>query len=136
MSDCVHDSPALFSSSLLLHILFFLLSPPYTLSSIYSILLSPPGAAGELRVRNARWFSMLDAVQTFEYASAHVMDKSLESMCGFINVLPGAFSIYRWVAIRGEPLAAYFTIEEIPAKELGPFVANMYLAEDRVLCFE
>ena len=44
--------------------------------------------------------------------------------------------MFRWCAIRGEPLAAYFTIEEIPVKELGAFQANMYLAEDRILCFE
>lgn len=69
-------------------------------------------------------------MQTFEYALSHYMDKAFESVMGFINVLPGAFSIYRWVAIRGEPLAAYFTLEETPARELNPFTCNMYLAED------
>lgn len=36
-----------------------------------------------------------------------------ESVFGYIPVLPGAFSIYRWTAIRGEPLCAYMTIEEV-----------------------
>jgi len=80
-------------------------------------------------------------------------------MFGYIPVLPGAFSMYRWMAIRGEPLAQYFTIgepcravssrcaahapppgfvtaEEKPINELGPAMSNMYLAEDRILCFE
>lgn len=83
------------------------------------------------------------------------MDKALESVLGYVNVLPGAFSseslpvpslplcahlsalaVYRWVAIRGEPLAAYFTLEETAARDLKPFALNMYLAEDRVLGFE
>ncbi|RYE83891.1 MAG: hypothetical protein EOO65_03195 [Methanosarcinales archaeon] len=59
------------------------------------------------------------------------MDKACESVFGYISVLPGAFSMYRWVAIRGEPLCAYFTIEEIPLSELGAATSNMYLAEDR-----
>lgn len=41
----------------------------------------------------------------------------------------------RWVAIRGQPLNEYFYVEEHSIDELGPFVANLYLAEDRVLCF-
>lgn len=45
-------------------------------------------------------------------------------------------AVYRWVAIRGEPLAAYFTLEETAARDLEPFTCNMFLAEDRVLCFE
>jgi len=27
---------------------------------------------------------------------AHIYSKSFESLTGFINVLPGAFSAYRW----------------------------------------
>jgi chitin synthase len=89
------------------------------------------GACGEIVVRKARPWSLLDASQSFEYKMSHIMDKAAESMFGYITVLPGAFSIYRWVAIRGEPLCAYFTIEEIPITDLGPAVSNMYLAEDR-----
>ena len=60
----------------------------------------------------------------------------MESVFGYVSVLPGAFSGYRWKAIRGEPLNSYFFVEENSVKEMGPFLANMYLAEDRVLCFE
>ncbi len=56
----------------------------------------------------------------------------MESVFGYVSVLPGAFSAYRWKAIRGEPLNAYFYLEENSVKEMGPFMANMYLAEDRV----
>lgn len=64
---------------------------------------------------------------------SHTLDKPFESLCGYLQVLPGAFSTYRWAAIRGEPLAAYFTIEETPIASLGPAMANCYLAEDRIL---
>ncbi len=56
----------------------------------------------------------------------------MESVFGYVSVLPGAFSAYRWKAIRGEPLNSYFYVEENSVKEMGPFMANMYLAEDRV----
>jgi chitin synthase len=56
----------------------------------------------------------------------------MESVFGYVSVLPGAFSAYRWKAIRGEPLNSYFFVEENSVKEMGPFMANMYLAEDRV----
>ncbi|GMF26524.1 unnamed protein product [Phytophthora lilii] len=68
------------------------------------------------------------------------MDKSLESVLGFISVLPGAFSAYRYEAIRAEkgvgPLPEYFKSLTTSTRDLGPFKGNMYLAEDRILCFE
>ena len=67
---------------------------------------------------------------------SHILDKAAESVAGFCPVLPGAFSIYRWVAIRGAPLAAYFMLEETPLRDISPFTANRFLAEDRVLCLE
>jgi chitin synthase len=49
-------------------------------------------------------------------------------------VLPGAFSAYRWDAIDGKPLwKEYFYSLKYP-HELTCFNANVYLAEDRVLC--
>ncbi|KAF0687960.1 Aste57867_20341 [Aphanomyces stellatus] len=76
------------------------------------------------------------AAQHFEYKISNIMDKSLESVFGFISVLPGAFSAYRYKAIRGAPLQAYFKSLTTPMHELGAFQGNMYLAEDRILCFE
>jgi hypothetical protein len=38
--------------------------------------------------------------------------------------------------MRGEPLNQYFLLEEVPFKEISPAIANMYLAEDRILCYE
>ncbi|OQR88524.1 chitin synthase (Chitin-UDP-GlcNac-transferase) [Thraustotheca clavata] len=76
------------------------------------------------------------AAQHFEYKISNIFDKPLESCFGFISVLPGAFSAYRYQAIRGAPLQAYFKSLTTPIDELKPFEANMYLAEDRILCFE
>jgi len=77
------------------------------------------GAAGEIAVRDARPWHLLDSAQTFEYLISHTLDKPAESQIGYISVLPGAFSVYRWVAIRGEPLCAYFMLEESQIKDLG-----------------
>ncbi|KAJ3339091.1 Chitin synthase, class 2, partial [Kappamyces sp. JEL0680] len=63
----------------------------------------------------------------------NILDKPLESVCGYISVLPGAFSAYRFAALRGRPLAQYFKGES-PAADI--FTSNLYLAEDRILCFE
>jgi chitin synthase len=76
------------------------------------------------------------AAQHFEYKISNILDKSLESCFGFISVLPGAFSAYRYKAIRGTPLDAYFQTLYVDLDIIGPFVGNMYLAEDRILCFE
>src|SRR4051812_38903388 len=81
---------------------------------------------------------------------SNILDKPLESAFGFISVLPGAFSAYRFVALQSKkglngevkdlpdgPLEKYFKGETLHGTEgSGFFDANMYLAEDRILCFE
>ena len=72
--------------------------------------------------------------QYAEYKLSHYIDKSFETIFGFVSVLPGAFSTFRWEAIRGDPLKSFFKgleSDKHTAKE-----ANMYLAEDRVMCLE
>ncbi|KAJ1971765.1 Chitin synthase, class 1, partial [Dimargaris verticillata] len=85
----------------------------------------------------------LVAAQNFEYKMSNILDKPLESFFGYISVLPGAFSAYRYAALQNTapgvgPLASYFKGELIHSNHEvgGIFEANMYLAEDRILCFE
>ena len=72
---------------------------------------------------------------------SNILDKPLESAFGFISVLPGAFSAYRYNALLNDhlgqgPLASYFKGEVLEDSKAGVFERNMYLAEDRILCFE
>lgn len=100
------------------------------------------GACGEIAVDTGtmgwRLYNPLVAAQNFEYKMSNILDKPLESVFGFIGVLPGAFSAYRWAALKGRPLEAYFKGEALHNGTLegGSFINNLYLAEDRILCFE
>ncbi|KAF6072685.1 Chitin synthase family protein [Candida albicans] len=103
------------------------------------------GACGEMRValgpNKNLLMNPLVAAQNFEYKISNVLDKPMESVFGFISVLPGAFSAYRYEAllnVNGEgPLEKYFKGEYLHQMTTeGIFTSNMYLAEDRILCFE
>ncbi|KPI37768.1 Chitin synthase 1 [Cyphellophora attinorum] len=122
---------------------------PSALTGIWKAFQDDPnlgGACGELCVDvGPRWKNLLNplvAVQNFEYKMSHIMDKSLESCVGYVSVLPGAFSAYRYEALRGEPLRRYFQGDHScqSSSELARystvFHKNMFLAEDRVLGFE
>lgn len=106
------------------------------------------GACGEIHALLGRgWKNLVNplvAAQNFEYKISNILDKPLESSFGYVSVLPGAFSAYRFRAIMGRPLEQYFHGDHTLAKQLGPkgiegmniFKKNMFLAEDRILCFE
>ncbi|PYH48993.1 chitin synthase class I [Aspergillus saccharolyticus JOP 1030-1] len=102
------------------------------------------GACGEIKVmldKGKKLLNPLVAGQNFEYKLSNILDKPLESAFGFISVLPGAFSAYRYVALQNDkngqgPLERYFAGEKMHGANAGIFTANMYLAEDRILCFE
>jgi len=105
------------------------------------------GACGEIYCQLGKscenLLNPLVAAQNFEYKISNILDKPLESVFGYISVLPGAFSAYRYKALQNYdtaegkkgPLYAYFKGEKL--HEGGNmFKSNMYLAEDRILCFE
>ncbi|KAL8338184.1 hypothetical protein RB601_006539 [Gaeumannomyces tritici] len=103
------------------------------------------GACGEIKAMlgtgGRNLLNPLVAAQNFEYKMSNILDKPLESAFGFISVLPGAFSAYRYVALQNDkngqgPLEKYFAGEKLHGGDAGIFTANMYLAEDRILCFE
>ncbi|CAG8813488.1 5198_t:CDS:2, partial [Dentiscutata erythropus] len=106
------------------------------------------GACGEIKTELGKGcmnlINPLVASQNFEYKMSNILDKPLESVFGYISVLPGAFSAYRFRALQNTspgkgPLASYFKGEAMHgsgAANAGIFEANMYLAEDRILCFE
>lgn len=106
------------------------------------------GACGEIHAMLGQgWKNLLNplvAAQNFEYKISNILDKPLESSFGYVSVLPGAFSAYRYRAIMGRPLEQYFHGDHTLAKVLGKkgiegmgiFKKNMFLAEDRILCFE
>jgi len=103
------------------------------------------GACGEIKAMKGKgWvglFNPLVASQNFEYKMSNILDKPLESVFGYITVLPGALSAYRYHALQNDetghgPLSQYFKGEKLHGKDADIFTANMYLAEDRILCWE
>ncbi|EMC93531.1 glycosyltransferase family 2 protein [Baudoinia panamericana UAMH 10762] len=103
------------------------------------------GAAGEIRAAKGKaWLQLLNplvASQNFEYKMSNILDKPLESVFGYITVLPGALSAYRYHALQNDetghgPLSQYFKGELLHGQDADVFTANMYLAEDRILCWE
>ncbi|KAJ4362988.1 Chitin synthase, class 2 [Neocucurbitaria cava] len=106
---------------------------------------SVAGAAGEIKAAKGKaWLGLLNplvASQNFEYKMSNILDKPLESVFGYITVLPGALSAYRYHALQNDhtghgPLSQYFKGETLHGQDADVFTANMYLAEDRILCWE
>lgn len=84
--------------------------------------------------------NILLRAQYVEYKLSHYVDKAAESIFGFVSVLPGAFSGFRWEAINGEPLEKFLKGHRLNDTKSSNYpgcgTANMYLAEDRIMCFE
>ncbi|CAE6435399.1 unnamed protein product [Rhizoctonia solani] len=117
----------------------------YHLWKTFDVSSNVGGACGEIAAyKGKRWKALLNplvAAQNFEYKISNILDKPTESMFGYISVLPGAFSAYRYIALLNDkdgqgPLASYFKGEVLNGRTQDIFTSNMYLAEDRILCFE
>ncbi|CAH7688620.1 class II chitin synthase [Phakopsora pachyrhizi] len=104
------------------------------------------GACGEIVALKGKLLrnllNPLVAAQNFEYKMSNILDKPLESAFGYISVLPGAFSAYRYIALQNDtkgegPLNQYFKGETLGhSANADLWTKNMYLAEDRILCWE
>ncbi|KIY66737.1 glycosyltransferase family 2 protein [Cylindrobasidium torrendii FP15055 ss-10] len=117
----------------------------YHLWKAFDINSNVGGACGEIVALKGKWgrhlLNPLVAAQNFEYKISNILDKPLESVFGYITVLPGAFSAYRYIALQNDqkgegPLQKYFLGEKMHGAGADIFTANMYLAEDRILCWE
>ncbi|KDQ16092.1 glycosyltransferase family 2 protein [Botryobasidium botryosum FD-172 SS1] len=117
----------------------------YHLWKAFDINSNVGGACGEIVALKGKWglnlLNPLVAAQNFEYKMSNILDKPLESIFGYITVLPGAFSAYRYIALQNDavgegPLQKYFLGEKMHGAGADIFTANMYLAEDRILCWE
>ncbi|KAI0698106.1 glycosyltransferase family 2 protein [Cytidiella melzeri] len=117
----------------------------YHLWKAFDINSNVGGACGEIVALKGKYgqhlLNPLVAAQNFEYKMSNILDKPLESVFGYISVLPGAFSAYRYIALQNDvtgegPLQKYFLGEKMHGAGADIFTANMYLAEDRILCWE
>lgn len=97
------------------------------------------GCCGEIEVefeedyKDCFWEPILTSAQYFEYKIGHMPDKATEALSGFISVLPGAYTLFRWKTIQGKPLLKFF--ENLEATGQADMAKkNEYLAEDRVMC--
>lgn len=84
--------------------------------------------------------SVLLRAQYVEYKLSHYLDKATETFFGFVSVLPGAFSTFRWEAIKGKPLDEFLKGAKDEFGDMTKIMhcsdANKYLAEDRIMCLE
>ena len=105
------------------------------------------GACGEIEVmlsdkkEDGSAISFIESIllrgQYVEYKLSHYMDKASESLFGFVSVLPGAFSTFRWEFIKGEPLNEFLKGSKDEFGDISKIMtcsnANKYLAEDRIM---
>ena len=108
------------------------------------------GACGEIEVmlsdkkEDGSAISFIESIllrgQYVEYKLSHYMDKASESLFGFVSVLPGAFSTFRWEFIKGEPLNEFLKGSKDEFGDISKIMtcsnANKYLAEDRIMWLE
>lgn len=71
----------------------------------------------EYKMSNVRKSSINSVIYSFPHFQ--ILDKPTESAFGYVSVLPGAFSAYRYKAIQGRPLEQYFHGDATMAARMG-----------------
>ncbi|KAL4509921.1 hypothetical protein ABPG72_010114 [Tetrahymena utriculariae] len=115
------------------------------ISAIYNFLLYIIQKAFKAFTYISRFYLNIASVtlaQIYEYTTAHMIDKNFESFLGFLHVLPGAWSAYRYDALsvtkqHRENIIQKRYLKQILNKKLmsnNIQELNMFLAEDRILC--
>ncbi|PNP85083.1 hypothetical protein FNYG_01608 [Fusarium nygamai] len=102
-------------------------------------------ACGEISCSlGGNWMNILNpivAAQNFEYKVGFQLDRTFESATGFLSLLQGACSAYRYVGSAGKPLEDMLLGDPtwIQGREIRPSLSpvnlNRHLADDRVICF-
>jgi chitin synthase len=92
------------------------------------------GACGDMGIDMSFPKSPLVYAQYYEYKLSHYLEKTCEGIFKYQSVLPGAFSILRWDAIKGQPIEKFLKGRDSDA--LSMFKKNMFLAEDRIMCWQ
>ncbi|RYO75321.1 hypothetical protein DL764_010491 [Monosporascus ibericus] len=95
---------------------------------------------------DGKWANILNplvAAQNFEYKVGFQLDRTFESATGYLSLLPGAFSAYRYVGTFGKPLEdtligdpTWTEAHNRDPKTQSPLNLNRHLADDRVICFQ
>lgn len=93
------------------------------------------GVTPELAVQDFEPWSGWHWLQFFAYKYQAAFEQPMESIIGFVPRVPNACAAWRWMAIRGEPLATILWAEE-RADKLGPGESQALLGYDRTLPLE
>jgi len=75
---------------------------------------------------------LVTMMQYYEYKQTIAYFKVFEGWGGFVQALPGCYSMYRYEALKGQPLNEFFKLIN-SAQEPTCWEANEYLVEDRLL---
>jgi len=95
------------------------------------------GACGDMGVdlKIAKGHFLLNYAQYMEYLLSHYIDKAFEGFFSYQSVLPGAYSILRWDAIRFDPIEEFLQGLHNNTAMLSLVDLNKFLAEDRIMCY-
>lgn len=92
--------------------------------------------SGEIRPHDARLYSITQASQIFRSKLSHVLEKPSDTFSGLVTPFSGSYTMYRLIAIQGDPIDTYFRVEDESLVNFTPFSANLYLTVERLMNFE